>query len=98
MTGHGPVLRRPEFVDRPVQVLFGEGHVLETAVERIVFADGGPVDAHGGVDGGLDVLGADIAVAGPAVVDRVGPVSFCATDGAAAFDACAGEDGGLLQV
>src|SRR5580692_221936 len=45
----------PEFVDRAV-VPHRKRHIFKSAMEGIVMADGGPVDAHGIVDGGLDVF------------------------------------------
>ena len=39
-------------------------------------ADGGPVDAHGGVDGRLDILGVDVAILRPAVIRVSEPVAL----------------------
>src|SRR5258708_7576349 len=77
----------PEFVDGAVHVLCGEGHVFKTAVERIVLADGGPVDAHGGADGGLDVFGVDVAVSRPAAICRVRARGVGRANGASAIAA-----------
>src|SRR5690349_11269282 len=60
----------PQLVDRPIEVLVGEWHVIEAAAEGIVLTHGGPVDTHSGIDGGFNVFGLDVAVAGPAVLGR----------------------------
>jgi hypothetical protein len=56
---------RPQFVDGAVKILFGKWDVFESSPGWIVFADGGPVDAQGGIDGGFDILGIDVAATGP---------------------------------
>lgn len=56
----------------------------------------GPIDAEGGVDGGFDVFGADVAVLLPAVVLVVDVAAggVRRAEGTAPFDAGAGVKGG----
>src|SRR4051812_38681265 len=62
--------RLKQFVDRLRFRAVGDRRgVFEAAVERVVVADGGVVDAEGGVDCRGDILGADVAIAAPAVID-----------------------------
>src|SRR5258706_50535 len=49
-----------KLVDGTPVILRRVGHVLESALERIVVADVGPVDTERGVNGRLDVLGVDL--------------------------------------
>src|SRR5216684_2691474 len=72
--------------------------VLEAAVERVVVADGGVVDAEGGVDRRGDILGADVAIAAPPVVGHFSAGGVGRTDHLRAADAAAGPDGGHAQV
>lgn len=58
-------LRAPQFVDGSVKILFRKWDVFESSPGWIVFTDGGPVNAEGGIDSGFDILGIDVAAAGP---------------------------------
>src|SRR5260370_10410968 len=66
-------------------------------MERVVFADDGPVDADSGINGGLDVFRFDVAASRPAKICRVRARRVGRADGAAALDSGAGKNGGLLQ-
>ena len=61
-------------------------------------AGGGPIDAHRGIDGGLDVFGIDVTILGPAVIRRVRAGRVGPADNAAALDAAAGEESELLRM
>src|SRR5579863_9867942 len=87
----------PELVDGSVQVFFRERHVFKTAVEWVVAAHGGPVDAHGGVDRRFNVFWLDVTLAGPAKIGGVGTGRVGRANDFAAMNACAREDDGLLQ-
>src|SRR6476660_4017167 len=62
----------PQLVDRLVRSVLRERHVLESAIERVVVAHGGVVDAQRRVDRADDVLGADVAIGAPAVLGHAG--------------------------
>src|SRR5690348_6930966 len=70
----------PQFVHGIEREGSGLRHVFEAAAERIVVTDGGPVDPHGRVDSGLDVLGIYVAALRPAVVNRIGPAGIGLAD------------------
>src|SRR6266487_3567203 len=57
-----------QFVDGLVRTVLGERNIFEAAAERIIGTNGRVVDAEGGVDGGGDVFGADVAVEGTVVL------------------------------
>src|SRR5579885_844579 len=88
----------PQLVNGTVKILLGEGDVFEAAAEGIVVPHGGPVDAHGGVNGGFHVLGFYIPVTRPAEVGDVVAGGVGHADDFAASDAGAGEHDELLRV
>src|SRR5581483_2976476 len=87
----------PELRNRSVKIVAGEGDVLEAAPQRIVVPYGGPVDSHGGVDGGFEIFRLDIAVARPAELGCVGPVVVRRADRSAAGNSRSGEYRELLR-
>src|SRR5436305_11100923 len=85
-----PTPLTPQLVDGVELERAGFGHVLETAAEGIVATGGGPVDAHGRVDSGLDIFGVHVALLRPAKVRDVRAGAVGLSDNRAAFDAAAG--------
>src|SRR5579871_6853351 len=75
----------------------GSRHVLEAAPERIVVTHRRPIDSHSGIDGRLDVLGIDVAILRPAVIDGVRPAGVSGADDRAALHAAAREERELLR-
>ena len=86
-----------QLVDRAVHVFLRIRHILEAAAERIVVTHRRPIDAEGRIDGGLHVLGFDIALAGPAVFGGGASRGVCRSDRPAASDSGAREHRELLQ-
>src|SRR5579872_1460849 len=86
----------PKFIDWTVGVSGSERHVFEATAERVVVADVGPVDAHGRVDGRLDVLGIDVALPRPAGIDSGRAQRIGRADHLAALYSAAGEEGELV--
>src|ERR1700722_18930038 len=87
----------PEFVNRPIKILIRVWHVIEAPSQGIVVAYCSPIDAHRRVDGGLDILGLDLASAGPAGIDCIGAGGVGDAEGLAAGDSRACEEGELLR-
>ena len=87
----------PQFVNGPVEIAIGERNVFKTAACRIVAADRRPIDTKRGIDRRFDVLGADVAVAGPTEFARFGAAVVGDADCAAASDARTGPERGLLH-
>src|SRR5512140_1604655 len=87
----------PELMHGIIRDRAGLRHVLEAAAQRVVVADAGPVDAHGGINGRLDIFRVDVAALRPAVVGSVGTGGIGLTDDGPAFNPTAGEEGELLR-
>src|ERR1017187_1978042 len=87
----------PEFVHGVEGEGAGLGDVFETAAERIVVTDGGPIDSGRRVHRRFDILGIHVAVLGPAVIDHIRSRGVGGTDHRSALHSAPGEEGELLR-
>src|SRR4051794_3355592 len=92
-----PAHLSPEFVNRQEGKRPRLRHVLEAASQRIVAANGSPVDTKRRVNRRLDVLRVNVAILRPAVIDRVGSPCVRLPNYRAALDAAAREESELLR-
>src|SRR5262252_8927043 len=88
----------PELINRAVEVFIRKRDVFEAALERVVEANIGPVDAHGRIDRSFDIFWLDVAAARPAVIGGVGAGRVGRAERPSAAHSGAGEDDRLLRV
>src|SRR5947209_7982206 len=91
-------LRRPQLMHGRERILLVRWHVFETSVQRVVMANRSPVDSERRVNGGLNVLRANLAALRPPGIGDGRAEAVGSADGALPGDLGAREKRGLLRM